>query len=340
MTTDQFASHRIDERSIDRCLRDLRDRITFLNLAEVEAQIGFILAETIAFYEADLAQVYPLTFGDWREFLIQLAEQMVHSEVGTFLLTAQGCDWRTTDLFFDTAHRTAIQQQLQQKQLPLFDYLLFYVFPAWRATHERFGIFQAQTQPYVRGHAAFASLPCGRMRDLLTLDFTHLQKPLHLIGIDKDPAALRGAQALSEQMIRGDVPVVLEFRPGDALRDGITDPGLSERLDLLTSNGLNIYLTDAQSITFYTNVYEALKPGGVFITSHLVPPNEFCWDRINRRHLQLQILVWKILINPLWESFLKSRQSVQDQLNQVGFRDMKVILDSQGIFPTFLAIKP
>ena len=63
---------------------NLRDRITSLNLAEVEAQIGFTLAETIAFYEADIAQVYPLTFGDWREFLIQLAEQMVHSEVGAF----------------------------------------------------------------------------------------------------------------------------------------------------------------------------------------------------------------------------------------------------------------
>lgn len=340
MATEQFASHRLDQQSVDQGLQDLRCRIESLDFAHVEAQLGFTLAETMAFYEAELAQRYPISFRDGREFVLRLAEQMVHSDVGAFLLTAQGCDWRTTDLFFDAAHRAAVQQQLQQGRLPLFDYLLFYVFPAWRATHERFGIFQAQTQPFVRDYAVFASLPCGRMRDLLTLDFAQVRNRMHVIGIDKDPAALGGAKALGEQTIRAGVPVLLEFRLGDALRTGVTEPALVDAMDLLTSNGLNIYLTDEQCAAFYTNVYQALKPGGVFITSHLAPPNELCWDRINRRQLQFQAVIWKILINPLWEFFLKPRQSVVDQLERAGFRKVKVIADSQGIFPTFLAIKP
>src|SRR5918997_1111188 len=241
MQSDPFASHRIDQRSVDRCLHDLRQRIASLDVAQLEAQAGFGLEDVIAFYDAELAQLYPLSFRNAREFLIRLAEQIVHSEIGTFLLTAEGCDWRTTDLFFDNAHRAAVHQCLQEKRLPLFDYLLFYVFPAWRATHERFSIFQAETQRRVRDYAAFASLPCGRMRDLLTLDFTGLRTSLQLIGIDKDPAALRGARALSKETVRADLPIHMEFRLGDALQHGFTDPRLQECLELLSSNGLNIY---------------------------------------------------------------------------------------------------
>jgi SAM-dependent methyltransferase len=97
---------------------------------------------------------------------------------------------------------------------------------------------------------------------------------------------------------------------------------------------------EAGAIAFAKSVYDALKPGGIFITSHLVPSSEFSWERINRRYFEFQALVWKALINPRWESFVKSRQSVIDQLAHVGFQDVKVIPDSQGIFPTFVAAKP
>ena len=335
-----FASHRIDQRSVHRCLNDLRHVISTLDLARLEGEVLFSLAETIQFYQVEFAKRYPLSFSDARGFVMQLAEQMVHSDVGTFLLCAQGCDWRTTDLFFDEAHRTALQEQLQEKRLPLFDYLLFYVFPGFRATYERFGIFQLQTQRCVADEATFASLPCGRMRDLLTLNYTQLRKPVRLIGIDKDPAALSGARSLEDYTLAPNVQVDVEYRLGDALSTGFTNPPIHEALDLLTSNGLNIYLTEGQCLAFYAHVYQALRPGGVFITSHLVPPSEYRWEAITRGHWQLQVLVWKILINPLWESYLKSRQLVTEQLTQVGFRDVQVIADSQGIFPTFVATKP
>ena len=83
-----------------------------------------------------------------------------------------------------------------------------------------------------------------------------------------------------------------------------------------------------------------LKPGGFFITSHLVPPAYYQWDSVNRHHWQLQALVWKTLINPLWESFLKPAEAVQAQLEQAGFVEVQILPDSQGIFPTFIGTAP
>ena len=96
----------------------------------------------------------------------------------------------------------------------------------------------------------------------------------------------------------------------------------------------------SQCVMFYANVFAALKPGGVFITSHLVPPAHYRWDRVNRHHWQLQALVWKTLINPLWESFLKPAETVRAQLERVGFVEVQILPDSQGIFPTFIGKVP
>lgn len=340
MTLQEFASHRAEQPSVDRALAALRSRLSTVDLQAVEADLGFTIGEVMAFYRETMGRRYPLPTADGRQFLLSLAEALPLSEVGRFLLCAQGCDWRTTDLFFDEAHRSGLVGQGRDGALPLFDHLLFFVFPGWVATHERFGIFQQQTQPLVKDGAVLASLPCGRMRDLLTLDYTRLRQPVRLVGIDKDRAALAGAQALARELLPGDGLVTVDCYEGDALLPGLTRPAVVAAFDLLTSNGLNIYFTDEQCLAFYANVHAALKSGGVFVTSHLVPPAEYRWEQITRGHVQMQALVWKTLIHPRWESFLKPLESVGAQLEASGFRDVRVCPDSRGVFPTLVAVKP
>ncbi len=340
MSQQEFASHYAGGRSVDQALAGLRSRINELDIPALEADLGFPIAEVMSFYEGELAPRFPLSFGNTREFLLQLAEQVPLSEVGAFLLCAQGCDWRTTDFFFDVEYRARLKREHEHGLLPLFDYLLFFVFPGWLATQERFRIFQAQIQPHVLEGASLASIPCGRMRDLLTLDYRRLRRTIRLVGIDKDQGALDGALELADKILLRDSLVRAEWRIGDALRPGMTEPAALDEFDLVTSNGLNIYLTDEQCATFYANVFAALKPGGVFVTSHLLTPAHYQWDRVNRSHLQLQMVVWKTLISPLWESFLKPPEAVWGQLEGAGFVGVRMVPDSQGIFPTFVGHKP
>jgi hypothetical protein len=340
MSQQEFASHHASHESVDRALAELRSRIKKLDLPALEADLGFSLAQAMSFYERELAHRFPLPFANAREFLLQLAEQLPLSEVGAFLLCAQGCDWRTTDFFFDEEYKAHLKRQQERGLLPLFDHLLFFLSPGWLATQERFRIFQSQTQPQVVDGASLASVPCGRMRDLLTLDYTRLRQPVRLVGIDKDEGALAGARELAQKILGKDSRVRAEWRAGDALRPGMTEPPVVEEFDLVTSNGLNIYLTDEQCALFYANVFAALKPGGIFITSHLVLPTYYRWDRVNRHHVQFQTVVWKTLINPLWESFLKPPEAVWDQLKRAGFVEVLIVPDSQGIFPTFVGHKP
>lgn len=340
MTQQEFASHDAGGRSVDQALAELRSRIKKLDIPSLEADLGFSLSEAMSFYERELAHRFPLSFANTPEFLLQLAEQLPLSEVGTFLLCAHGCDWRTTDYFFDEEYKARLKREQEHGRLPLFDYLLFFVCPGWLATQERFRIFQSQTQPHVVDGASLASVPCGRMRDLLTLDFTHLRQAVRLVGIDKDQAALDGAGDLAQKILTADGRVKAEWRIGDALRPGMTKPAAVEEFDLVTSNGLNIYFTDEQCVKFYANVFAALKPGGVFVTSHLLPPAHYQWDRVNKNHLQLQAVVWKTLINPLWESFLKPPQAVLEQVKRSGFVEIRMLPDAQGIFPTFVGHKP
>jgi SAM-dependent methyltransferase len=179
------------------------------------------------------------------------------------------------------------------------------------------------------------------MRDLLSLDYAHIRQEVRLVGLDKDQEALQGAQALAaevqaQKLLHGTV----EFHASDGLRPGLTEAGIRRAFDLVTSNGLNIYLNDDQCATFYRHVHEALKPGGTFITSHIVPAEEYRWDQINRDHWRLQTVILTVLIGALWEPRVKPAQLVREQLEQAGLRDVRILPDLQGIFPTFVATKP
>lgn len=340
MGAERFQSHLTAARTVGQALDGVARRVQSLDLRRFDAKYGFGLEPLMEQMRAEFGTACGLRFETPREFLFSLAEEAARSEIGRFLLCARGLNWRITDLLFDADYHATLRQEEREGMLCLFDKLAFFTFPLFLATRERAKLHQREIQPRLRDGAVLASLPCGRMRDLLTLDQGCLTAGAHLVGIDKDPEALKGAQSFADTLfalrpLRGTV----EFREGDALAPGFGKPPVHEACDLLTSSGLNIYLTDEQCGAFYRHVHDALKPGGVFVTGHILPHTQYSWERINRWHWQLQAVVLTVLVGALWESFVKPRDAVQSQLEGAGFRDVRIIPDSQGIFPTFVAQK-
>ncbi len=340
MPSERFQSHLASTQSIEQALDGVARRVKTLDPHRFETKYGFSLESLIEQLRAEFGTACGLRFETPREFLFSLAEEAARSEFGRFLLCTRGLNWRITDLLFDPDYHATLRQEERDRTLSLFDKLAFFTFPLFLATQERAKIHQRHQQPLITEGTVLASLPCGRMRDLLTLDYAHVKQGVRLVGIDKDPEALRGAQAFADTLsairpLRG----MVELRLGDALVPEFCKPPIHEEFDLLTSAGLNIYLTNEQGELFYRHVYGALKPGGVFVTGHIVPPSQYRWDRVNRNHWQLQAVVLTVLIGALWESFVKPREVVQGQLEAAGFRNMQIIPDSQGIFPTFIAKK-
>ena len=341
MPPEQFQSHRASAQSVEQALESVERRLEKLHLPSLEQKLGCSLSRLMHIAEAEPGAQWALRFSDEKAFLFSLAEDAARSELGRFLLCARGLDWRTTDLLFDPAYQARLRQQERNHSLCLFDRLVFFTCPLFLATQERFRIFQQQTQPLVADGAVLASLPCGRMRDLLGLDYSHLTQGVRLVGLDKDPEALVGARVLAEEASAIRAPrCTVEFRACDILKQGLAESGAQETFDLITSNGLNIYLNDDQCLTFYRHVHEAVKPGGTFITSHIVTSADYRWDQINRDHWRLQTVILTVLIGALWEPRVKPTQAVREQLEQAGFRDVRILPDLQGIFPTFVAKKP
>lgn len=341
MPSKKFQSHLAAAQSVAQALSAVESRLAKLNVVALEQKLGCRLDRLMRLAEAEPGAQWALRFSDEKAFLLSLAEDAARSEFGRFLLCVRGLNWRATDLLFDPIYQATLRQQERDHSLGLFDRLAFFVCPLFLATRERFRIFQQQTQPLVEDGTVLASLPCGRMRDLLSLDYSHLKRGIRLVGLDKDPEALQGAQALAadvqaQKPLRGTV----EFRVSDGLRPGLIEAGVRQEFALVTSNGLNIYLNDDQCLTFYRHAHEALEPGGTFITSHLAPSAEYRWDQVNRDHWRLQTVILTVLIGALWEPLVKPQRLVQEQLDAAGFREVRTIPDSQGIFPTFVAKKP
>ena len=110
------------------------------------------------------------------------------------------------------------------------------------------------TQPF-----RILTVPCGLPRDVRDLTRSAATARIHYTGLDLDPAVLVAAR---EFMSGAGIPC--DFAHGDAL-DRETWPG--GEFDFISSTGLGEFLTDAQLAVFYTNVHDALRPGGVFFTS-------------------------------------------------------------------------
>lgn len=178
-----------------------------------------------------------------------------------------------------------------------------------------------------------ASIPCGLMDDLITLDYTKYNN-ISLVGIDLDPESIQFAQVNA-----------LAIKPKTVfLQKNAWELNTHNTYDLITSNGLNIYEPeDNKVIQLYKVFFQSLKSKGIFITSFLTPPHsiskESIWKNINSEDLKKQKSIFSDIIQAKWQTF-RTEDQVRSHLESAGFKVVQVIYDSQGMFPTIIAEKP
>lgn len=111
--------------------------------------------------------------------------------------------------------------------------------PLVLSTQERYQIFKKEAQSRFQNGVCFASLPCGLMSDLLSLD-THGADDFKFVGIDLDGTAIEQAKAIA--LVKG-LHHSCAFYQMNAW-----DLDFHNEFDLLTSNGLNIYEEDDERV--------------------------------------------------------------------------------------------
>ncbi|MEA3121021.1 MAG: hypothetical protein QOH33_562 [Paraburkholderia sp.] len=262
---------------------------------------------------------------------IALLDQLAATEIGRFLIENRGLNAYWTHQLVTYRPGTMAARSPTD-----FEYRIFETLPAALATRERFGIFQQHLQGLLRPGAVLASIPCGLMGELLLLDYAGFDD-IKLIGIDLDQTALDGALAVARE--RGLTDRV-ELRRADAWACG-----LYADVDVLTSNGLNIYEADDARVTaLYRAFFDALKPGGTLITSFLAPPPTLSpqspWNmaEIDKEALSLQQVLFVRLIEAKWSAF-RTHDQTRQQLEAAGFCCIEFIDDRARMFPTVVAKK-
>ena len=201
--------------------------------------------------------------------------------------------------------------------------------PVVLAHRERFTIFQRILQENLKEGVRLASVPCGLMRDLLGLDYSALSS-YKLIGIDIDEEALQEAQKLASRLNIENV----EFFQQDAWS---TD--CQEELDIITSNGLNVYESDRNRvIDLYKNFHSGLKPGGLLVVGVLTYPpgaseqTDWNMDLIPQDDLEMESLLHHDILDVKWGNFRHMDEIKKDFLD-AGFSEVSVYLDLTGDIP-------
>ena len=256
---------------------------------------------------------------------MELLEQLSQFELGRFLLLNKGLNGYWTAYI--------ILHGLKQQNLPPLETWVLRHAPTVKAAQERFRVFQKVLQEKLKDNTIIASVPCGLMDDLLTLDYSNKHN-IRLVGIDLDKKSLDLAQEQSKRINISNI----DFIQSDAwkLKN-------NEEFDIITSNGLNIYEPDDEKvIALYRQFHQALKPKGILITSFLTPPpslsKESPWRNVNQQDALKQKVIFSDIIGVTWQAF-RTEEKTRKQLERAGFEVLEVIYDSQGIFPAVVARK-
>ncbi|MDI9817810.1 MULTISPECIES: bifunctional 2-polyprenyl-6-hydroxyphenol methylase/3-demethylubiquinol 3-O-methyltransferase UbiG [unclassified Legionella] len=256
---------------------------------------------------------------------IELLTCLSEFALGRFLLTHRGLNgYWTSYLILHGIHQTSLSS---------LETWLLHQAPAIKATRERFYIFQEQLQKRLSDNMALASIPCGLMDDLLTLDY-HGVSTISLTGIDLDSLSL----TLAEENAHHHGIEFVRFLKKDAWRLDIT-----EQFDVIVSNGLNIYEPDpARLVNLYRQYHEALKNDGTLITSFVTPPPAVSpqspWKNFNIEDTRKQQLIFTEIIQANWQSY-QLEDEASRQLTAAGFEVESIVYDSQCMFPTIVAKK-
>lgn len=268
---------------------------------------------------------------------LDIISKLSEFPLGRFILEYRGADGYWTDYMISHPRKGKISGlNSEGKPFNFVEDFFLNRCPVVVAHQERFTIFQKLIQENLKEGSILASIPCGLMRDLLDLDFSKV-KDFKLIGIDIDEKSLALASNIAKEKRISNV----EFIQQDAWRINF-----HEKIDLITSSGLNVYEPDlTKIIDLYRKFFSSLKKGGILITSLLThPPGEEIatdWDLkgIDEKDLLMDRIIHKDILDIKWRNF-RSLNNLTDEFEKAGFSNISVHLDKHRIFPTICAKKP
>ena len=262
---------------------------------------------------------------------IGILDQLCESDFGKFLLKNKGLNGFWTQYVILHPYKGRITNRNQVgKPISEMEKFLLNKSPQFLATQERFVIFQKFLRDYIKSNMTVASIPCGLLDDLLTLRVENLRH-VEVVGIDLDLSSLEHAvwnyQTLSSEPTYNNFTIKTEQKDAFNLES-------ENRFDLITSNGLNIYVYDDDSvIDLYKEFYKALKPDGYLLTSHVVyPPHEF-----DDEDFEYANTIFHEIIDCQWKS--RSVEACVSQFFAAGFDVQQIEFDSRQLYPTFLCKK-
>jgi SAM-dependent methyltransferase len=175
--------------------------------------------------------------------------------------------------------------------------------PIFIATQERYRIFKKLTQAVLRPSMELASIPCGLMDDLLSLDYSALSG-IRITGVDLDKSSLAHAQA-NFDLLKPRASACFEQKDAWTLDS-------SRRWDLITSNGLNIYVEDdTQCVELYKSFSASLKQGGYLVVSFITPPTT--WQPKSSEDLAYQKFLFTQVIPVRWQC-VRTEATTREQL--------------------------
>ncbi len=268
---------------------------------------------------------------------LDIIDQFCAFPLGRFILERRGANGFWTDYMISHPHNGRVTGlNIEGKPFTPMEEFFLNKIPIIVAHQERFGIFQKLAQSFLKNDVVFASIPCGIMRDLLTLDFSRV-KNVALVGIDIDHESLLLAKQYADE---NRIPNVRLLE-----QDAWQMPFVNE-FDVITSSGLNVYESDPKRLLeLYRRFFQALKPGGKLIISVLTyPPDagkDTDWDLtgIEPETLLLDRIIHKDILDIKWRNF-RSTQELDKEFIQAGFSEITVHFDKHRIFPTIVATKP
>lgn len=267
---------------------------------------------------------------------LAIVDELLSFPFGQYMLDRRGANGYWTDYLIthpNTDHRLG-HQASRTLGSATEDFLLNRA-PVVVAHRDRFRIFQTLTQRLLKPGVVLASVPCGLMRDLLTLDYSSAPDA-ELYGIDIDPDALQLAKYLADTSGFDNVHL--------HQMDAWSLP-FENKFDVVNSSGLNVYVDDRQEvINLYKSLHKTLKPGGYLVTSVLTRPpapnHEGDWDleKFSPDDLLFEKILFQDILNLKWRNF-RSVSELEADFKAAGFSHVSVHMDRYRVFPTILAQK-
>lgn len=267
--------------------------------------------------------------------LMDIVEDLSSFPLGKFFLERKGANGFWTDYIVNHPNKKTNISSTNNLFSPT-EHFILNKSPLSIATQERFKIFQRNIQKSLKDGMTLASIPCGVMRDLLSLDFSNLST-FSIMGIDLDRQSLSLARKLAKEK-------KLE-KHTKLIQADAWNLTIKSEIDLITSNGLNVYISDNQQVlNLYKKFYSLLKKDGILIIGVLTHPpenaeqSEWILDGLQPEDVLMEKILFQDILESKWRNFRTSNEIYKDFLD-AGFSDVQIIYDKHRIFPTVIAKK-